>query len=168
VDIREATTADLDQIQDVERAADTTYEALFGELDWGEPSTGAWRARQPGWVMVAGEPVTGFAHVLLLEREPHLEQLAVHPDHQRRGTGTALVRAALQRAGNEGHRRLTLSTYDAVPWNRPFYERLGFEVVDRPGPRERALIEKEQEMGLMRYGARVVMQVALGSQVTDG
>jgi GNAT superfamily N-acetyltransferase len=166
VDIREATGADLRALQEVERAADTTYEPLFGPLDWGEPSTGAWRARQPGWILVAGDPVEAFAHVLLLEREPHLEQLAVHPDHQRRGTGTALVRATLQRAGNEGHTRLTLSTYDAVAWNRPFYERLGFEVVHRPGPRERALIEKEQEMGLTRYGARVVMQVALGSEVT--
>jgi GNAT superfamily N-acetyltransferase len=166
--IREATRDDLRHLQAVEAAADTTYEAVFGRLDWDEPSTGAWRAAQPGFVLVTGEPPVGFAHVLDLEGTAHLEQLAVRPDHHRHGLGTALVRAALQRAGNDGHTRLTLSTYADVAWNRPFYERLGFEVVTRLTPLERAIVDKEEAMGLMRYGPRVVMQVALGSEVTGG
>ena len=166
--VRDATREDLRHLKALEAAADTTYEQLFGPLDWEPPSTGAWRARQPGFLLVAGEPgtVVGFAHVLWLQGTAHLEQLAVHPDAQRRGTGTALVRAVLARAAAEGHRRLTLSTYADVAWNRPFYERLGFEVVRDPSPLERALQEKEAEMGLLRHGPRVVMQVALPSQVT--
>jgi ribosomal protein S18 acetylase RimI-like enzyme len=167
VEIRQATSADLPALRAIEAAADTTYERLFGELDWPEPSAGEWRARQPGFLVVAGEPAYGFAHVLVIGGHAHLEQLAVRPEHQQRGVGTALVRAVLQRAGNEGHSRLTLSTYADVPWNAPFYRRLGFEVVERLTPFERELQEREEAMGLMRYGDRVVMQVALPSQVTD-
>jgi GNAT superfamily N-acetyltransferase len=166
-EVREATREDLRHLQAIEAAADTTYEPLFGRLDWEPPSTGEWRARQPGFVLVAGDPPVGFAHVLWLEGTAHLEQLAVHPDHQRQGIGTGLVRAAVQRAGNAGHARLTLSTYADVPWNRPYYERLGFAVVERLSPLERALQDKEEQMGLMRHGPRVVMSVSLTSPVTD-
>ena len=167
-DVREAASADLPLLKAIEAAADTTYETLFGRLDWGKPSDGWWRARQPGFLLVYGDPPVGFAHVLWLEGTAHLEQLAVHPDHQRRGIGTALVRETLHRAREAGHTRLTLSTYAEVPWNAPYYRSLGFEVVERPSPLERELQDRERDLGLMRYGERVVMQIALGSEVTDG
>lgn len=162
--VRPAGAADLPLLQGIEAAADRTYVELFGPLDWEEPTTGEWRARQPGFLLVAeaGTDVVGFAHVLRLEGTAHLEQLAVHPDHHRRGLGSALLRAAMERAAEEGHDELTLSTYADVPWNAPFYRRHGFEVIERPGPLLRRLQEKEERMGLMRHGPRVVMRVALG------
>ena len=168
--MREATPADLPHLKAIEAAADAVFEPVLGPLDWGAPSEGEWRARQPGFLLVVGEaddevPV-GFAHVLYVEGAAHLEQLAVHPDHHRQGLGTALVAAVRERAASDGHERLTLCTFAEVPWNRPYYEALGFEVVERLSPFERRLVEKEEQMGLMAYGPRVVMQVALRGQVT--
>jgi GNAT superfamily N-acetyltransferase len=161
--VREARQRDLWLLQAIEAAADQTFVPLFGPLDWEEPSRGEWREQQPGFLLVAdhGSEVVGFAHVLWLEGTAHLEQLAVHPDHQRHGHGGALVRAAMDRVREEGHAELTLSTYADVPWNAPFYRRQGFEVIERPGPLQQRLQEKEERMGLMRHGPRVVMRVAL-------
>ena len=165
--MREAQPADLPHLKGIEAAADAFFEPVLGPLDWGEPSEGRWRARQPGFLLVVGEPEpVGFAHVLYVGGVAHLEQLAVHPDHHRRGLGTALVRAVEERAARDGHDRLSLATYAEVPWNRPYYEALGFEVVTRLSPFERRLVDKEEEMGLMTYGPRVVMQIALRREVT--
>jgi GNAT superfamily N-acetyltransferase len=162
--IREAEPRDLPLLKPIEAAADQTFVPVFGELDWDEPSTGEWRARQPGFLLVADDEgtVVGFAHVLRLEGTAHLEQLAVHPGHHRRGHGSRLLHAAVERVRGEGYDALTLSTYAEVPWNAPFYEKHGFTVVDRPGPLLRSIVEKEERMGLMRYGPRVVMRIALG------
>jgi GNAT superfamily N-acetyltransferase len=164
--VRAARAHDLPQLQAIEAAADQIFVAVLGPLDWPEPTTGEWRARQPGFLLVADAAagparVVGFAHVLRLEGTAHLEQLAVHPDHHRQGHGTALLHAAIDRARDEGYDALTLSTYAEVPWNAPFYRRHGFEVVERPGVLLQRLQEKEEQMGLMRYGARVVMSIAL-------
>jgi len=163
VTVRLGEPRDLGLLQAIEAAADETFVPLFGRLDWEEPSTGEWRARQPGFLLVAEEDgdVVGFAHVLWLEGTAHLEQLAVHPDHHRRGHGAALLHTAMNRAREEGYAELTLSTYAEVPWNAPFYRRHGFEVIERPGPLLQRLQEKEEGMGLMRHGPRVVMRVAL-------
>ena len=41
--------------------------------------------------------------------------------------------------------RLTLTTFTDVPWNRPYYERLGFTVLDDLGPELAALVAHEHE-----------------------
>jgi GNAT superfamily N-acetyltransferase len=110
-----------------------------------------WVARLPG----AG-PV-GFALAERLGDDLHLEELDVLPEHGRRGIGTALLRTVRAQAASE-RRRLTLTTFKDVPWNRPFYERLGFHVLDddalTPGLAER--VEEETAAGLPR-ALRVVM-----------
>jgi hypothetical protein len=54
---------------------------------------------------------------------------------------------------------MTLMTFRDVPWNRPYYERLGFRVVDEPqltnGPRE--LQAHEAALGINRW-PRVAMR----------
>ena len=62
-------------------------------------------------------------------RELHVWEMSVDPDHQRRGIGAGLLRAAMIDARNSGFKALTLTTFRDVPWNAPFYERLGFEEV---------------------------------------
>ncbi|MEZ4514022.1 MAG: GNAT family N-acetyltransferase [Chloroflexota bacterium] len=111
------------------------------------------------WVAVDGQhhPV-GFALLAKLEQWLHLDELDVHPDHVRRGVGTALVRQVRQVAQAQGDLGVTLSTFRHVPWNAPFYRRLGFvEMV----PEEQtavfqALVAGEQARGL-RTDLRLVM-----------
>jgi GNAT superfamily N-acetyltransferase len=81
-----------------------------------------WVARAAG-----GEPV-GFALVEDFGPHLHLEELDVLPEHGRRGLGTRLVRAVLSCAAARGQ-AVTLSTFRDIPFNAPFYARLGFRVL---------------------------------------
>ncbi|HEV7763779.1 MAG TPA: GNAT family N-acetyltransferase [Thermoanaerobaculia bacterium] len=97
----------------------TTHEVLADALSRGR----LWVAR------VDAVPV-GFALVKVLEpSSAHLEELDVHPEHARRGLGKRLVVAVCEWAAIQGFEAVTLTTFRDVPFNRPFYARLGFEVI---------------------------------------
>jgi N-acetylglutamate synthase-like GNAT family acetyltransferase len=80
----------------------------------------------------------------------HLAEIDVHPEHGRRGIGTQLVKAVCQWAVANGYRSVTLTTFREVPWNMPFYERLGFEEIPAAEltPGLIAIIEEETNRGL--------------------
>jgi GNAT superfamily N-acetyltransferase len=103
------------------------------------------------WVALADDVPVGFAHVVrLADGTPHLEELDVHPAHGRRGLGAALVRAACAWTAAHGHAQLTLTTFRALRWNMPFYERLGFREIapDRLSPALAAVVAGETARGL--------------------
>jgi GNAT superfamily N-acetyltransferase len=156
--VRFARTEDLPHLAPLEGRADAMFEPAFGPVGWDPPATGEARAAEPGFLLVAGEPPAGFAHVLLLDGAAHLEQLAVDPPLGRRGIGTALLEAACDEAVRLGHDRLSLCTYADVPWNAPFYRRRGFAEVVELEPFQESLRETEQRLGLDRHGPRVVME----------
>jgi GNAT superfamily N-acetyltransferase len=56
----------------------------------------------------------------------HIWELAVALPHQRRGHGGRLIDAALAYAREKGFAAVTLTTFRNVPWNGPYYKRLGF------------------------------------------
>ncbi|MBN1093489.1 GNAT family N-acetyltransferase [Blastococcus sp. TML/M2B] len=60
----------------------------------------------------------------------HLEQVSVHPDAAGHGHGRALVEHLATWARERGLPAVTLTTYVDVPWNGPYYRRLGFSPVD--------------------------------------
>ncbi len=80
------------------------------------------------------------------------------PEHGRRGIGTALVHAACEEARWAGPDSLTLCTYRDVPWNGPFYRRLGFSQDPAPPPHLARIRRHEQDLGLDRCGAREVLR----------
>lgn len=82
------------------------------------------------WVAVdeRDEPV-GFAIAGWLGPLAYLHELDVDLAFGRRGLGRALVRRVAVWAGELGCDRLWLSTFVDVPYNAPFYARLGFEIV---------------------------------------
>src|SRR5262245_41536168 len=103
------------------------------------------------WVARLDDQPVGFAHVKILEaRHAHLEEIDVHPDHGRRGLGTQLVMAVCVWAARQGYESVTLTTFRGVPFNMPFYERLGFEVVADTivSPALRAVVNDETRRGL--------------------
>jgi ribosomal protein S18 acetylase RimI-like enzyme len=167
--VRPARAADLTRIAAIEDAGGPQFEEYFGDAV--EPillspaMDGRQRASEPGFLLVAASdeqgPPVGFVHVLLIDGHAHLEQLSVLPEHQRRGIGAALIRAAMDEARAQGFDRLSLCTYRDVPWNGPFYRGVGFTEVTDLAPYERRLRDKEHELGLDINGVRVVMEVAL-------
>ncbi|MCE7030693.1 GNAT family N-acetyltransferase [Jiella avicenniae] len=76
----------------------------------------------------SGEAV-GFAAAHATSELYWLSELSVEPDHGRRGIGSALVSAVLERARWFRHSGVGLTTYTDVPVGASFYRRLGFDVL---------------------------------------
>jgi Predicted acetyltransferase len=130
-----ASREELSSLQDIERAAGQ----LFINTDYPFIATDdpiscelLYQQYEKGMVWVAATsdntPV-GFAVALPLEGLLHLEELAVHPSHGKRGIGTKLVLAVCEWAKQRKYRAITLSTFREIAWNEPFYSRLGFVVI---------------------------------------
>jgi GNAT superfamily N-acetyltransferase len=109
-------------------------------------------------VLVVGDPPVGFVCVELVDGSPHIWQLAVRPDHGRQGLGRALVEAACDWARTEQFATITLTTYRDVPWNGPFYQSLGFVVMETMTPELRAIRQHERSIGDDDFGTRVAMR----------
>ncbi|MEU4396193.1 GNAT family N-acetyltransferase [Kribbella sp. NPDC023855] len=130
--IRFTTADDLGRLQSIEVAAG----ALFREIGMtdvaGHPPPSIEtleRYRQAGLAWTAAGPddqAIGYALVDLVDGAAHLEQVSVHPDHGRRGVGRLLIDEVDRWAAVQGLPALTLSTFRTVPWNAPYYARLGF------------------------------------------
>jgi GNAT superfamily N-acetyltransferase len=169
--IRLARTADLPLLPEIERAAATLFSPyglaeLFGsQLTPEEVLEGALAA---GLLWVAADrhdnPV-GFALADELAGSLHLDELDVLPEHGRRGLGTRLVEAVCLHARMAGFPAVTLTTLEHVPWNAPFYQRLGFRILPPPElPAElRDLLQEEISRGLPSHG-RVAMRLELSPQ----
>ncbi|WP_018657174.1 GNAT family N-acetyltransferase [Actinomadura flavalba] len=156
--VRAAEEDDLAVLPGIERSAD----ALFAPLGITFPpgplvieeliGTGA-------RILVAGRPPAGFAGTVPLDGGVHLEQIAVHADAIRRGTGTRLLRAVVAEAERSGAARVSLLTFRDVPWNAPWYARHGFAELPQAqwGAGLRAHWAAEVAAGLGDLGRRVVM-----------
>jgi len=57
-----------------------------------------------------------------------LASIAVAPTHQHRGIASQIVRALIERETQQGHRALYLFCESKL---QPFYERFGFELIER-------------------------------------
>jgi GNAT superfamily N-acetyltransferase len=56
----------------------------------------------------------------------HIEQVSVRPDYAGRRIGRDLIEHLAAWARERAAPALTLTTFAEVPWNAPYYERLGF------------------------------------------
>jgi N-acetylglutamate synthase-like GNAT family acetyltransferase len=122
------------------------------------------------WVAeVSSHGVVGFALAEVIDGNMHLVEMDVLPDYGRRGIGRTLISAVIDRANQEGCAAVTLTTDRFVPWNAPFYQRLGFEEIPRgtEGPELHEVIETEGQRGL-RPERRVAMRLTLLSTLLGG
>jgi ribosomal protein S18 acetylase RimI-like enzyme len=146
--IRRAVGEDAAVLRDVEVASGQLFRDVgMAEIADDEPM---WLDSWPSyvertWVYEVDGAAVGFVMCEELGDALHIEQLSVDPAHGRRGIGAALVRHAITVAAR---RPVTLTTFRHVPWNMPFYERLGFvEAVD-PSPALLTRFDEEAALGL--------------------
>jgi GNAT superfamily N-acetyltransferase len=151
--IRPASPADIDHIVSIDDDACALFERAGVRLSLGpdHPYTRAERARwlqsaQDGTAFLAGRAHTPPVGVLVMGRAdgaPYLDQLSVRMTAMRQGLGRRLLDHAIACAGAEA---LWLTTYDHLPWNRPFYQRHGFSVVEESacGPDIRADLAEQR------------------------
>lgn len=156
-EIRWAEPGELPGLAAVEVAAD----GLFAQVGIAFPAgtTMIEEAGDPSRVLVAGDPPIGFAMIGWVDGTVHLDQLAVHPGHGRRGVGGRLLEAVCDHAASAGSAAVTLTTFRDVPWNAPWYARHGFAVLDPAewGPELAALVVHERDLGI-DLAPRVVMR----------
>lgn len=115
------------------------------------------------WVAVTAQdrPV-GFLTAEYVQDRLHILELSVEVQAQGRGIGKALLIAACQAAQKAGLRRVTLTTCRDVPWNAPFYHKMGFEYLEREAlePDLRVILKEEEACGFLP-GTRCAMQYRL-------
>lgn len=149
--IRRARADEIEAIGEVERSSDTLFRGTH--LDW---AVGKWpppydryrRAIGEGrlWVWEEDGKLAGFVCTHAMDGLVYVDQLSVGAGFQRRGIGRALMRRAISEA-RSGFPAIALITDRLLPWNRPFYASLGFDVWSDPSPGVQAELEDEYEDG---------------------
>lgn len=157
--IRSVRSDELEAIRDIERAAGEAFKD-FGMAEIAEdepPSADAllgFHREGLAWV-AADDADTPVAYLVarLVDSCLHIEQVSVHPAHARLGVGRALLDHASAWAEARGIPALTLSTFASVPWNAPYYRRLGFRRIDDEamGPGLARIRAEEEALGLTRW-----------------
>lgn len=133
--LRLARVEDAAAMPAIERAAAELFthgvglEGFDPDDTWEIPDLQRLIRRGHSLVAHVGETLAGFLVAQPFSRELHIWEMDVHPRFGRRGIGAGLVRAAQIDARNTGFKALTLTTFRDLPWNAPFYARLGFDEV---------------------------------------
>lgn len=131
--VRPTRGTDIGRLEAVERSAATLFRTL-PDLAWlaedrtaGPEAHARAVAQGLSWVAVdaADQPI-GFLIAAEADADLYILELSVAAEHQGRGAGRALMAAARHAAEARAKRALTLTTFHAVPWNAPFYARLGY------------------------------------------
>ncbi|ATL31547.1 GNAT family N-acetyltransferase [Streptomyces formicae] len=160
--IRPVTAAELPLLQDIERAAGEPFRALgMASIADDEPPAvedlDRFRRAGRAWVAVDEEAGAPIAYLISEPVEDadaeHIEQVSVHPRAARRGVGGALIEHTARHARAAGRSALTLTTFADVPWNAPYYARIGFRPLAPAEltPELRAIRAHEAELGLDRW-----------------
>jgi GNAT superfamily N-acetyltransferase len=155
-EIREARPDEYEALRAIEDAAD----AMFAEVGIGpfRQSEEENHLAQAAVVFAVGDPAVGFACVEVVDAAAHIWQLSVHPRAGRQGRGRALVKSVCDWAVANGLPAVTLTTFRDVPWNGPFYARLGFREVEDLTPGLAAMRQHERAIGDDDFGPRIAMR----------
>ena len=108
------------------------------------------------------QPVA-YLIVDLVDGCAHIEQVSAHPDHAGQGLGRRLIEWVFEWAVEQDLSAVTPTTFSEIPWNRPYYERLGFQVIPEEHVSDglRLIRQEEKENGLDAW-PRVCMAKRLG------
>lgn len=154
--IRPARQSEAGMLREIERAAgrrfaDIGLDAVAGaEPTPADVLIAAARARHLLVGVDGHDRPCGFALFGAIDGLAHLRELSVHPDHAGRRLGAALVEAVTAWAREAGLPALVLTTFREVPWNGPYYRRLGFSELpaEAQGPGIAAILAAEAALGL--------------------
>lgn len=134
--IRSAKKTDIPLLNAIEAAAGTIFpvgtlsEDILAERVSYEALA---NAMSQGRLLVAvdsGQALAGYAFWQTVDGSALLAQMDVHPQHGRKGIGSALVARIISQITQAGFPHLYLTTFSDVPWNAPFYQKLGFVLLN--------------------------------------
>ncbi|WP_258229013.1 GNAT family N-acetyltransferase [Arthrobacter sp. HMWF013] len=164
--MRKAKPEDLRGIRDIEVAAGELFRGIGMDAIADDPPPSEAELmdyQREGRAWVATDPTDRpIAYILVdaVEGWAHIEQVTVHPRHSRKGLGGALLDHVARWAREMGFNAITLTTFRDVPWNAPYYERLGFR---RHPEKEwsdglRKIVQRESRDGLDAWPRTVLVK----------
>ena len=166
ITVRPTRPGDVTALPAIERAAGERFRD-YPELAWlaeGEVISAEqhldYAERGLSWLALANDQPVGFILAELHVSSLFIVELSVHLDWQGKGIGRRLIACVADHARKRGLASLTLTTFRDVPWNAPFYARLGFEMITTLTPELREKREEETAHGLA-YDARCAMRLPL-------
>ena len=132
--IRLAVPEDAQLLPAIETSAAQAFR-MIAELSWLAESPPMSIARHSQlialstcWVALDAENrPQGFLSAEQHGNDLHIHELSVMQSMQGQGTGRRLIEAAMEYARSTRLSVVTLTTFTNVPWNAPFYSRLGFQ-----------------------------------------
>ncbi|MGH8438692.1 MAG: GNAT family N-acetyltransferase [Pseudomonas sp.] len=166
--IRPARDDDADLLPAIERSAAQAFLACEG-LQWiasedvlGTAQHRVFIAAGHSWVVVDEQDrPQGFLCGQACGEDWHIVELSVARALQSQGQGRRLIATVSAWAQTQGFTGLTLTTFAYVPWNAPFYTRLGFERLDAQSCSDflQRILAAEQAHGLSdRCAMRLKLQ----------
>lgn len=162
--LRAARVAEVPRLREIEVLAGEAFRALGMDLVADDPPPDAAEYERlvdggRAWVVTdEADLAVAYSVAEEVDGRAHVEQVSVDPAHARQGLGRDLVEEIARWGVAQGLAEASLRTFRDVPWNAPYYERLGFRVLspDELGPGLARLGEIERERGLDRW-PRVAM-----------
>lgn len=95
----------------------------------------------------------------------HIDQVTVHPDAARRGLGALMIESVSADPRSKERGKITLTTFADVPWNAPYYKRIGFrEIPEQEWPAGVAEKYAEDIQPKFADWPRVVMMREIAAQ----
>lgn len=153
LNVRPASPSDVLSLPEVERKAGEVFRTIDMDYVSEMPVTSLevfQTAQQNGhlWIAAVGEEIAGFALTELRDGLAHLTEVSVAPNFARQGLGKLLIESVCVWAKSIGSPCLTLSTFRDVPWNAPYYTRLGFSecAAEDLGPEHTAALETGRQL----------------------
>ena len=132
--IRPATVDDLPFLPPIEVAGGAAFASvdmhdIADDAPPGLDELTAYQHDGRAWVAVAAGAPVAYLLADRVDGDAHIAQVTVHPDHAGHRIGAALIDRCAAWGRSWGARRITLTTFADVPWNAPYYARLGFTAV---------------------------------------
>lgn len=156
--IRKTNLSDFEYLSVVEFSASNVFRTLQ-DLAWIADDNGMSlvehkRYLEEGFSWVAvdslSQDIVGFLTAEIVEGDYYVGEVSVSDGHQQKGIGSALFGVALKQAQSLGLDAATLTTFIDVPWNAPYYEKLGFVILtsDTLPPYLQRILRAEEIAGL--------------------
>lgn len=154
--IRRAQSWDINLLEHIERSAADIFRTVdldfLAEGPTMDPAILMSLANE-GHLWVAAnrfdQPI-GFVGGDYLNGHFHIVELSVAKEFQGNGVGRALMDVMVEQVRREGYKSMTLTTYKNLPWNGPWYSRMGFFEVSAldMGRQYLEILESEAQHGL--------------------
>jgi len=135
IEIRKANMNEADLVDRVIKAAYAPLMKILSRPPKALTERTSTRARQIqfGHILVAilGDELVGTVRIYADGPRGFISRLAVHPTHQRKGIGTALLTAAERALAEKGVKYFELEIYDKVDFQHAFFSVNGYIEVNK-------------------------------------